>query len=221
MQRTNLEIVLIRQRIINCFDLRDSLQNKITHLVHSRLHTRAIILGKNLHSDIPRSLPRAVEVHVLDLPCVLEKLPLPPGLNLRAENTIPRLRQLSKFIAVEAMERTPRTLQHEQLFDLGSNGNTFTLACDGLDHPGFLAVAEEGVRVRLSVDVHARPAVLDDFNVGGVDVRVCVYEVVADDGGELFGRVDGVLLCEDVGGLLLGVGCDDDGVVGLGVAGKR
>jgi hypothetical protein len=60
--------------------------------------------------------------------------------------------------------------------------------------------------------------VLDDLDMGGMDVRVRVYEVVANDGGELLGRVDRVLLCEDVGGLLLGVGCDDDGVVCLGVA---
>jgi len=62
--------------------------------------------------------------------------------------------------------------------------------------------------------------VLDDFDVAGMDVRVFVDEVVADDGGEVLGWVDGVLLCEDVGCLLLGVGCDDDGVVGFGVAGE-
>lgn len=60
---------------------------------------------------------------------------------------------------------------------------------------------------------------LDDFDVGSVDVRVLLDEVFGEDGGELFGRVDRVLLCEDVGSLLLGVGGNDDGVVGLGVAG--
>jgi hypothetical protein len=74
--------------------------------------------------------------------------------------------------------------------------------------------------VWLAVDVHARPTVLDDLDMDGVDVRVRAYEVVADYGGELLGRVDGVLLCEDVGGLLLGVGCDNDGVVCFSVAGR-
>jgi hypothetical protein len=63
--------------------------------------------------------------------------------------------------------------------------------------------------------------VLDDLYVDGVNVRIRVYEVVANDGGELLGWVDGVLLCEDVGGLLLGVGCDDDRVVCFGVARGR
>jgi len=49
--------------------------------------------------------------------------------------------------------------------------------------------------------------VLNNFDVGGVDVFVCVYEVVADDGGEEFWWVDWVLLCEDVAGLFLGVCC--------------
>jgi hypothetical protein len=42
--------------------------------------------------------------------------------------------------------------------------------------------------------------------------------VVSDDGGEQLGWLDGVLLGEDVACLLLGVGCDDDRVVSLGVA---
>jgi hypothetical protein len=212
--------MLIRQCIVDGLNLRDSLQNKIAHLIHGRLHTGAIILGECLHSDIPRSLPRGIEVHSLGLLCVLEQLPLPPCLDLRAEDTVPRLGQLGVLVAVEAMKCRPRALQHEQLLDLGADGNTLVFAGHGLDYPGFFAVAVEGVRVWLAVDVHARPTVLDDLDVDGVDMRVRVYEVVADNGGELLRRVDGVLLCEDVGGLLLGVGCDDDGVVCFSVAGR-
>lgn len=73
--------------------------------------------------------------------------------------------------------------------------------------------------VWFSVDGHACPFVLDDFDVGGVDVFVGVYEVIANDGGEEFWGVDWVLFCEDVAGLLLGVCCYDDGVVGCCVAG--
>ena len=61
---------------------------------------------------------------------------------------------------------------------------------------------------------------LDNLDVGGMDVRVRVYEVVANNSGELLGRIDGVLLREDVGGLLLGIGRDNDGVVCFGVARK-
>lgn len=59
---------------------------------------------------------------------------------------------------------------------------------------------------------------LDDLDVCSVDVRIGGDEVVADDCGELLRGVDGVLLCEDVGCLLLGIGSDDNRVVGLGVA---
>lgn len=74
------------------------------------------------------------------------------------------------------------------------------------------------MRVRLALDVEARPAVLGYLDVRGVDVRVRGDEVVSDGCGELLGRADGVLLCEDVDGLLLRVGGYDDGVVGFGVA---
>jgi len=51
-----------------------------------------------------------------------------------------------------------------------------------------------------------------------VDVGVGGDEVVGDDGGEKFDGGDGVLFGEDVAGLLLGVCCDDDGVVCFCVA---
>jgi hypothetical protein len=74
------------------------------------------------------------------------------------------------------------------------------------------------VRVGLAVDSQARPLVLRDVDVAGVDVRVLGDEVVADDGGEELGGLDGVLLGEDVARLLLGVGGDDDGVIRFGVS---
>jgi hypothetical protein len=60
--------------------------------------------------------------------------------------------------------------------------------------------------------------VLDDLDVYRVDVWVCRGEVIADNGSELLWRVNRVLLCKNVGGLLLGVGRNDDGVVCFGVA---
>jgi hypothetical protein len=60
--------------------------------------------------------------------------------------------------------------------------------------------------------------VLDDLDVCGVDVRVGLDEVLAEGRGELLGRVDGVLLREDVNGLLLGVCGNDGAVVCFGVA---
>jgi hypothetical protein len=62
--------------------------------------------------------------------------------------------------------------------------------------------------------------VLDDFDVTGMDMGVGLDEVVADEGSELLGGIDRVLLGENVGGLLLGVGSNNDRVVRLGVASR-
>lgn len=51
---------------------------------------------------------------------------------------------------------------------------------------------------------------LDDLDMCGVDMRVGVNEVVANDRSKLLGGVDGVLLGEDVGGLLLSICCNYD-----------
>jgi hypothetical protein len=57
--------------------------------------------------------------------------------------------------------------------------------------------------------------VLDDVDMRCMNVFVCVYKVRRQDRGEKFRRCDWVLLCEDVGGLFLGVGGYDDGVIGF------
>jgi hypothetical protein len=74
--------------------------------------------------------------------------------------------------------------------------------------------------VGFAIDSHARPSVLDDLDMGGMNVRVGLDKVVADNGSELLGRVDGVLFGEDVGCLLLRVGRDYDRVVCFSVAGN-
>jgi hypothetical protein len=71
------------------------------------------------------------------------------------------------------------------------------------------------VGMGLAVDRHARPPVNHHADVRGGDVRVGVDVVLAEDAGEELGRVDGVQLGGYVRGLLLGVGRDDVGVVGV------
>jgi hypothetical protein len=51
-----------------------------------------------------------------------------------------------------------------------------------------------------------------------MNVRVGLDKVVADNGSELLGWVDRVLLCEDVGCLLLRIGRDYNRIVCFGVA---
>lgn len=59
---------------------------------------------------------------------------------------------------------------------------------------------------------------LDDLDVCGMNVGVGLDKVVAENGSELLGRIDGVLFGENVDGLFLGVCSDDRAVVGFGVA---
>jgi hypothetical protein len=60
--------------------------------------------------------------------------------------------------------------------------------------------------------------VLRDFYVARMDVLVCRDEVISQDGGEELGGLDRVLFGENVCCLLLGVGSDDDRVVGFCIA---
>lgn len=131
---------------------------------------------------------------------------MPASFNLSAENAIPRLGELGVLVTVEAMEGGSSTLEHKQFLDLGTDRHALALPGDRLDDANFLAITVEGVWVRLAVDVHTGPSVLDDLDMRGMDVRVCRDEVLTNDGGKLLRGVDGVLLREDVGSLLLGVG---------------
>jgi hypothetical protein len=62
--------------------------------------------------------------------------------------------------------------------------------------------------------------VLDDLDVRGMDMGVRVDEVVSNDSSELLWGADGVLFGEDVDGLLLRIGCNNNGVVRFCVAVK-
>lgn len=74
------------------------------------------------------------------------------------------------------------------------------------------------MRVRLAVYLHAGPAVDYDLDVAGVDVRVGLDKVVAQDACKDLGGGNVILLCEDVDGLLLGIGSNDGLVVCDGVS---
>jgi len=210
--------VLVGQRVVDGLNQRNRSQNLVAHLVHSVLDTSTHIGSECLERNVPRSLPRSIVIHSLRLIKRLEDLPLPARLNLRAENTIPGLRKLCELVAVKAVERRPGALKYQQLLDLRAERDALALSGHRLDNANLLAVTEERVRVRLAVNSHARPAVLNDLDVCGVDVGVGFNEVRTDYSGEGLGWADGVLLCEDVACLLLGVGCDHYGVVCARVA---
>lgn len=209
--------MLVGQGVIHLFHKGNRGEDQVTHLVHGSLHTGTVVLGERLEGDVPCLFPGRVEIDLLDLCHVLERLPFPSRLDFGAQDAIPRLRKTGELVTVESVECTASALQDQQLLNLGADSYAFVLTSHSFDDADFGAVAIEGVRVRLAINVHARPAVLDDLDVRGMDVRVLVHKVVCEDGGELLGWVDGVLFGEDVGGLLLGVGGYDDRIISFGI----
>lgn len=116
------------------------------------------------------------------------------------------------------MELTACAFQDLETDDGAAEVDSNALCDLCFDVAGVVSVAVEGVWVWLSVDGHACPAVGDDLDVGGGDVRVLLDEVGAEDGGEEFGGCDGVFFGFDVDGVFHGVGGYDDAIVGFGVS---
>lgn len=220
MELTNFEIVLVGQLVGHQRHLWHYRQDLLTHDVHGVLHTRALVLGKGLHRDTPRLLPRLVKLgrSLLDLLQARKRLPCPAAVHVSAEDAVPDLGQGGELVAHEAVEGGAGALEHGQTDDAGLDGNASLAVNDGLDIAGLLAVTEEGVRVGLAVDDHTGPPVDDELDVGGVDVRVGIQEVLAQRCGEEFWRVDRVLLGLDVDGVLHGVRGDHHTVVGFCVS---
>ncbi|KAL2277369.1 hypothetical protein FJTKL_00072 [Diaporthe vaccinii] len=220
-QLTDLEVVLVRQGVAGEVCLGHRLQDLLAHLVHGVLHAGALVLGKRLHGDGPGGLPGGVEpgrglAHGVDPG---EGLPRPGAVDVGRQDAVPGLGEGGVLVAHEAVELGPGALEHREPHDAAPERDAAVPGHGGLDVAGLLAVAVEGVRVGLAVDDHAGPAVHDDLDVGGGDVRVGVQEVLTQDRGEELGRVDGVFLCLDVDGVLHRVRGHDDAVVGLCVPG--
>lgn len=210
----------VGQRILDSLEQRHSSQDLLTHLVHGSLHTGRVILSKGLEGDVPGSLPGIVELVSIGLDVVqaAEAAPVPSSSDLGAQNTVPGLLEGGELVADEAPELGAGALEDGQAVNGGADVDALALDHVDLDVAGLGAVLDEGVGVGLAVDVHAHPAVGDDVDVGGVDVRVFLDEVGAEDGAEQLGRSHGLLLGSDVDGVLDGIGGDDDAVVGPGVA---
>lgn len=212
--------MLIRQGVVDRLDQRDSREDLICHIIHGSLYTGAVLLCEGLEGDIPRGGPRLVELGNLrpDSRKVLEELPGPAGVDFRAEDPIPCLRKSGVLVADETPELRVGALQYQQARDGGFDLNALALGDVDLDVARFAAVAEEGVRVWLAVNGHAGPAVGDDVDVRSVDVGVFLDEVSAQDGSKELWRSDGILLGEDIDGVLDRVCGYDNAVVGRGVS---
>lgn len=117
------------------------------------------------------------------------------------------------------MESRSGGLEDGETSDGAGEADAVLAADTASDLAGLTSVLDEAVGVRLAVDVHSDPFVGGNVDVGDVDVAVLLDEVVTQDRGKQLGGVDGVLLGHDEGGVLNGIGGDNDAVVGLGVGG--
>jgi hypothetical protein len=99
------------------------------------------------------------------------------------------------------MESRTSGFQYSESLNGRGNANTRGRTVDE-DVTGLGTVAVKAVRVRLTAHGHTCPSVGYDADMGAADVRVGGREVAGQDGGEEFGRGDGVLFGEDCGGLV-------------------
>lgn len=215
--------MLVGQRVANNLHLGRLLQDLLAHLVHGVLDRGGLVLGERLEGDVAGRLESLVEplnalLHVGDGG---KGLPVPGGINVGRQDTVPSLAEGGVLVPDEAVEGRAGGLKDGETLDGGLELNA-SLAGDASFHvAGLVAVAVEAVGVGLAVDVDASPSVNDHLDVGGVDVGVLVEEVLAEVGGVKLRGVDGVLLGLDVNGVLDRIGSHNNAVVGLGVTEKR
>lgn len=176
--------MLVGQRVLDRLDQRDSCEDLLCHVIHSRLYAGAVFLREGLEGDIPRSSPCLVEFGNLssDGSEVLKELPVPAGVNFRAEDPIPCLRKSGVLVADKAPELGIGALENQKARDGGFDLNALAFGDVDLDVACFVAVAEEGVRMWLAVNGHAGPAVRNDVDVSSVDVGISLNKVSAQNG---------------------------------------
>lgn len=209
--------MLVGQRVGDQLRLWYGSQDLLAHLVHGVLHAGALILGESRQSNLTSLFPRRIELGYC-LPHssnICKGLPLPGSINVGGQDAIPSLAQSGVLVPHEAVECRASALEHSQALNAAVDDDAALASNAGLNIARLLAVAQETVRMRLSTNLHARPAVRDYLDVCGVDVAVGVDEVGAEDGGEKLRGVDGVQLGGDEDCVLDGVGGDDDAVVAL------
>lgn len=211
--------MLVGQRVRNRFSFRYCIQDLLAHLVHCVLDTGAVVLGKELEGNVSSRVPSLVKLgsallHRLEV----GKLgPLPAGVDIGGQNTVPGLGQSGVLVTDEAMEGRTRALEDGEAYNGAGDADAILAAHTDLDVASLAGILDEAVRVRLSINVHTYPSVSDDLDIGNVDMAVLLNEVVAQDGSVQLRRVDGMLLGNDESGVLDGVGCDYDAVISFGV----
>jgi hypothetical protein len=177
----NAKVVLVGESVVNLANRLVVAQDLLLHLVKGGLDGSRVILGEGVHGDF---LDGGVDLGVVDLISQYRGAVAresPGGINGGREDTVPNFRKSGVFITIEAVESGTSGLEDEQVLETRLNGNLVTVTVlgnmSGLD---VLAIADKGVGVKFAINHHTRPLVLDNLNVGNVDVLVLLENMLSD-----------------------------------------
>lgn len=118
---------------------------------------------------------------------------------------------------MEVGETTASTLENQDILQRANDIESLVFRKDNMGLACLTGVANEGMAVGLSLNLHASPGSDGDIEGSSMDVLVFIDKVLGKFSGENLGNTDIVVLGKHIDGILLGVGGDDDGVIGLGV----
>jgi hypothetical protein len=222
--KVDLEIVLVWQGVGDVLDLGELLEDRLAHVVHGSLDRCRVLESEGLEGDVSSAVVGVVEHAVLgellDLAIGgdLGAGPHPGRVDVGGEDSVVGLWKGGVLALVVRVEHGAGGLEDGQVLDTGLDLEWRAVVTLGHgDETLFLAVSHEGVRVRLALDVESGPTMLDDVNVGGVDMWVAGDEVVGDGSTETLNWPHLSLLGQNVDGVLDGVGWNDWRVVSMGV----
>ena len=229
--QVNGEEVTVGQGIGNLLDPLPVLDRLSSHLVEGGLDGSGLILGKGLAGNVTNRVVDGVERNLgqggQQRSSVVDggESVLPVGLNASGHDSVLGLGQSGVLITDKVLEGRAGGLENQQSRDSGIDLNSAILSVlstldEDVGLAGLIAVSPERVVVGLAVNDHASPAVADDGNASALNPGISVQEVVGELGSKQLEGVDDLGgLCEDVAGVLHGVGGDNGLVGGLGVRG--
>jgi hypothetical protein len=203
----NAKVVLVGKSIVDLGNRLVVTEDLLLHLVKSGLNRGRVVLGKGVHGDL---LDRSVnfrEVNLVSEDRGLVALESPGGINGGGEDTVPDFREGGVLIPVEAVEGRASGLEDKQVLESRLDGDLVAITVvnnvGGLD---ILTITDKGVRVEFTVNQHTRPLVLDDLDVGNVNVLVLLEDVLSDLLGKEFNVINvGTALGHDVNSVLAGI----------------
>lgn len=222
--KVDLEVVLVWKGVRDVLDLRELLEDGLAHVVHGGLDRCRVLEGEGLEGDVSGAIIGIVKDTVisklLDLAISrdLGAGPLPAGVDIGGQDSVVGLWEGGIFALMVGVEHRASGLENGEVLQTRGDLKWRTVISLGDGHKTlFLAVSHEGVRMRLALNIETGPTVLNDINVGSVDMRITGDEMVGNSGTKALNWPDLGLLSQDVDGVLDGVGWDNGRVVGMGV----